>query len=314
VNGVIAIVGTGAIGGYYGGRLAQHGEEVHFLFRSGLEAVRRRGLVVKSADGDFTLPPDRLHVHARAAEMPKADLVVVTLKSTANDQYEALIGPLVKESTVILTLQNGLGNEERLAELFGAERVMGGLAFICVNRQADGSIRHLDHGQIKLGEFSGPPRGRTGEIAKMFSASGVPCQVLEDLRYGRWEKLVWNVPFNGLGAVLDKSTDQLLASPDGLRLVKRLMEEVIQIAAGQGLHMPPELPDRKIADTHSMGAYRTSMQIDRQENRPMEIDSILGRPLAAAAAYGIASPYLQMLYGLATILSGGRADLARKFS
>jgi 2-dehydropantoate 2-reductase len=299
---VVAIVGAGAIGCYYGGRLAQHGCDVHFLFRSEYDSVRSRGLVVRSPDGDFSIGPETLHAYRRADQMPRADLVIVTLKTTANDQYANLITPLLADSTAILTLQNGLGNEERLAGLFGRERILGGLAFVCVNRAPDGTIRHLDHGQIKLGEFSGPARERTGQIARLFADSRVPCSVLENLAAGRWEKLVWNVPFNGLGAVLNMSTDQLIGSPGGLSLVGRLMAEVMRAAAGVGIQLPPDLPERRIADTRSMGAYRTSMQIDRLEGRPLEADAILGRPLAAAAAHGIATPYLQVLYEMATLL------------
>jgi 2-dehydropantoate 2-reductase len=295
---VIAIVGAGAIGCYYGGRLAQHGHEVHFLFRSGYDAVAKNGLIVSSPDGDFSIAPNQLHIHRRAADVPKADIVIVTLKTTANDQFQPLISPLLKDDTLILTLQNGLGNEERLAELFGAERVLGGLAFVCVNRMPDGSIRHMDHGQIKLGEFAGGPRERTRELARLFSESRVDCRVLDDLRFGRWEKLVWNVPFNGLGALLGMTTDKLIGSKAGVEMVTRLMREVIHAAGGLGVKLPPDLPELKIAHTRTMGAYRTSMQIDREEGRPLEVESILGRPLLAAQGAGVATPYMQMLYDL----------------
>jgi 2-dehydropantoate 2-reductase len=298
---VIAIIGAGAVGCYYGGRLAEHQWPVHFLCRAGYEGLRSHGLAVESADGDFTLPPSRLNLYRRPADMPKADLVIVTLKTTANDQYQPLISPLLKEQTLILTLQNGLGNEDQLAALFGAERVLGGLAFVCVNRLANGTIRHLDHGQINIGEFVGPPRERTGQIAEMFKSSNVNCKMLDDLRYGRWEKLVWNVPFNGLGAVLDKSTDKLIGTAEGRALVETLMVEVIETAASQGIALPPGLPDIKIKHTRTMGAYRTSMQIDRQEGRPMEVEAILGRPLAAAKSANVLTPCLKMLYEMATL-------------
>jgi 2-dehydropantoate 2-reductase len=298
---IIAIIGAGAVGCYYGGRLAEHGNDVHFLFRSGYDAAQSRGLIVRSLDGDFTIPPDRLNAHTHPSQMPKADLVIVTLKTTANDQYQPLIAPLLHDQTVILTLQNGLGNEARLAELFGRERILGGLAFVCINRLPDGTIHHLDHGTVKIGQFHGPLRPITTQIADWFSASKVPCQILPDLLYGRWEKLVWNVPFNGLGAVMSKTTDQLIATPQGRALVKSLMMEIIQTAATQGVKLPPEIADLNIAQTRSMGAYRTSMQIDKQENRPLETESILHQPLAAAQAAGIATPYLKVLYDMASL-------------
>ncbi|HEX2972818.1 MAG TPA: 2-dehydropantoate 2-reductase, partial [Tepidisphaeraceae bacterium] len=222
----IGIVGAGAIGSYYGGRLAEHGQDVHFLLRSDYEAVRRNGLTVHSCNGDFTLEPGRIHVHNDPRHMPKADVVIITLKTTANDQYEQLVGPLVKDDTLVLTLQNGLGNEERLAELFGKARVLGGLAFVCVNRMAPGVIHHLDYGLIRVGEFVEGRTGNAERISQLFNQNGLECNVLQSLWYGRWEKLVWNVPFNGLGAVLDMATDRLLSDRSGGELVRRIMEEV----------------------------------------------------------------------------------------
>src|SRR5688572_2236170 len=147
----ISVVGAGALGGYYGARLAQHGHEVHFLFRSDYDAVRARGLTIKSVDGDFALPATHVRAHRDPREMPKSDLVLVTIKSTANHTIPDLVAPLLHETTAILTLQNGLGNEDLLAHHFGAGRVLGGMAFVCINRVAAGVIHHTDHGQIRLG-------------------------------------------------------------------------------------------------------------------------------------------------------------------
>jgi len=298
----IAIVGCGAVGCYYGGRLAQHGLPVHFLFRSGFDTAKRNGLVVKSADGDFTIKPNDLRAYRTPEEMPKADVVLVALKTTANHMYEPLIGPLLHDQTTILTVQNGLGNEDHLAELFGAQRIMGGLAFVCINRMEDGSIHHFDHGQVKLAEFIGPPQARTRQMAELFNTSKVRCDVLEDLRYARWEKLIWNVPFNGLGAVLNKTTDILIGTKEGEAMVLALMAEVIATAASQKIHFPVSISAEKIAYTRTMGAYRTSMQIDRQAGRPIEIDSILGKPLQAAIAKNVATPYIKMLYTMASLI------------
>src|SRR5881227_740469 len=104
---VIAIFGTGAVGAYYGGRLAQHGHDVHFLLRGDYSAVKKNGWTIRSCDGDFTLPPTSVHAYDDPAKMAKADLVIVTLKTTANDQFQPLIAPLIKDNTTILTLQNG---------------------------------------------------------------------------------------------------------------------------------------------------------------------------------------------------------------
>ncbi len=294
----IAIVGAGALGCYYGARLVQHGQDVHFLLRSDYEAVRNSGLSIRSHAGDFRLSPEALNVYNDPGAMPKADLVVVTLKSTANSQLEAMIRPLLHDSTVILTLQNGLGSEEELAGLFGTGRILGGLAFVCINRLAPGRIEHTDYGLIKLGEFGRPPSARARQIAEMFASSNVPCQVLEDLSLGRWEKLIWNVPFNGLGGAMDWSTEILMGSEYGRALVRAIMGEVVATANAAGVNVPASLIEDNIRRTQTMGPYRSSMQIDRQMHRPMETEAIIGNPLRVAQSLGVPTPKIEMLYQL----------------
>jgi 2-dehydropantoate 2-reductase len=303
----IAVVGAGAVGGYYGARLAQHGHDVHFLLRGDYDAVRSRGLVVQSCDGDFSLPTQAVRAYDDPRRMPKADLVVVTLKSTSNDQFGRLVSPLVKDGTAILTLQNGLGNEERLAELFRESSVLGGMAFVCINRVSPGVIRHTDHGIIRLGDFTRPSRSpRAGRIAAMFNASRIKCEVLDDLRWGRWQKLTWNIPFNGLGAAFDLTTDRLIAGDDGRRLVAELIREVIAAARADGVELPESLVETQINNTSTMGPYRSSMQVDRQEGRPMEVEAILGEPLRRAKARGVATPVLEALYRAARVVDAAR--------
>lgn len=299
----IAIIGAGAVGGYYGARLAQHGHDVHFLLRSDYEAVKSAGWNVQSCAGDFQIPPDRVKVYDDPKNMPAADLVIIALKTTCNDQLEPLVRPLLKDNTAILTIQNGLGNEERLAGLFGAERVLGGMAFTCLNRAGPGLIRHLDHGVIRLGEFGGGPSARASRIAAMFNASKVPCHVLDDLRCGRWSKLVWNIPFNGLGAALDLTTDRLIDTDRGVQLVSAIIREVIAITQALGMQLPGDILEQQIRHTRTMGPYRSSMQIDRQEGRPMEIESILGEPLRHAERLGVPAPNIKMLYELACLVN-----------
>ena len=303
----IAIVGAGAVGGYYGGRLAQHGHDVHFLLRSDYDAVRTSGLTVESCDGDFRLPPDTVRAYDDPGNMPKADLVIVTLKSTANDQLERLVSPLLTKETAILTIQNGLGNEERLSELFGAHRVLGGMAFVCINRVGPGVIRHSDYGMIRIGEFEVPgssPRAR--RIAAMFNASRVKCEVVGDLRWGRWHKLTWNIPFSGLGAALDMTTDRLIASDAGRALVQDLIREVIATARADRVDLSDDLVEQQIEITRSVGAYRSSMQIDRQERRPMELEAIIGEPLRRARAKGVNAPILAALYRALRVVDAAR--------
>ncbi len=130
--------------------------------------------------------------------------------------------------------------------------------------------------------------------------------MLDDLRFGRWEKLVWNIPFNGLGAALDLTTDRLLASADGISLVRTLMQEVIAAANALGIPLNPEIIEQKIEHTRTMGAYLSSMQVDRRMNRPMEIEAIIGRPLSEAKRVRVTTPCLEMVYRMLKALDNSR--------
>ncbi len=192
----IAIVGCGALGSYYGGLLCRAGHETHFLLRSDYDAVREHGVTIISPEGDAHARP---LCARRPEEIGPVELVVVGLKTTANSILPATLPPLCGPETLVLTLQNGLGNEEFIAGIVGAPHTLGGLCFVCLNRIAPGRIHHIGHGVVVMGEFSGASQPRTHRIAQAIAASGVECRVTENLAQAHWEKLVWNIPFNGLG-------------------------------------------------------------------------------------------------------------------
>src|SRR5256885_10247242 len=146
----IAVVGCGAVGSFYGAKLARSGNEVHFLLRSDYDVVRRRGVQILSPQGDFRIRPKCTRDPKRIGA---CDLVLIALKTTANDQFSLLLPPLLHSRTALLTLQNGLGNEEQVAALAPVEQIMGGLCFVCLNRLKPGVIHHIDHGLVMVGEF-----------------------------------------------------------------------------------------------------------------------------------------------------------------
>jgi 2-dehydropantoate 2-reductase len=296
----IAIVGAGALGLYYGALLQRSGEDVHFLLRRDYDAVRHDGLKIFSVNGDFTLP--QVQGYRRSDAIGPVDLVLVGLKTFANDRYAELITPLLGDHTQILTLQNGLGNEEALAELFGGERILGGVAFLRSNRGAPGEVHHLGEGRITLGEYQGVDRARLDRLVTIFTKAGVECRATNDLKRARWEKLVWNIPFNGLSALLQQPVNLLVAPGPCRQLVRELMLEVIAAANAQGLTQPiaESFAEKMLEFTDTMGDYKPSMQIDREAGRQLEMTAILAAPLEFGRKQGIAMPRVEML---ATLLA-----------
>lgn len=291
----IAIIGSGALGLYYGAMLQRGGHEVHFLLRRDFDAIMNRGLTVHSINGDFYLP--KISGHRTSDSIGPVELVIVGLKTFANDFMYNLIMPLVTADTKILTLQNGLGNEELLAEMFGSERILGGVAFLCSNRGEPGHVHHLGAGRVIIGEYSKNDNMRLELITACFSSAGVECKTTDDLKKARWEKLVWNIPFNGLCALLQQPVDKLLEAPGCRKLVRDLMIEVITAANAQNLSkaISEKYADEMLEFTDGMGEYKPSMLIDREEGRKLEIQAIFRVPLEHGLQQGISMPRIEML-------------------
>jgi 2-dehydropantoate 2-reductase len=319
----IAVVGCGAVGSFYGAKLARDGHEAHFLPRSDYEQVRRHGVQIKSPRGDFTVTP-------RCARTPQeigpVDLALIALKTTANSELPKLLPPLVDAHTAVMTLQNGLGNEELLAPLVRPEQIMGGLCFVCLNRVAPGVIHHIDHGMIIMGEFQRWPEPRTHDLAGAFRHAGIPCKVSANLAQTHWEKLVWNIPFNGLGvasaagydavisgaAELSRArlgecltTDRLLAEPRWEQLARELMLEVIATARALGFSVEDSIADKQIERTRTMGAYQASTLIDYRRGQALELESLFLEPLRQARKAGVATPRLAALCRVLEVMDGG---------
>ena len=310
----IAVVGCGAVGSYYGAKLRRAGLDVHFLLRSDYDVVRHKGVTIRSVEGDF-------HVQPRCARQPEeigaSDVVLVALKTTANDQFPELLPPLVGPQTAVVTLQNGLGNTEQLARLFPPEQILSGLCFVCLNRVEPGVIHHTDYGLVVLGEFQRPAGPRTHKLAALFRDADFPCEVTNNLAHAQWEKLVWNIPFNGLGVAgiagyealtnpnrhpspvtrhsTVLTTDRLLADARWEKLVRELMLEVIHAARALGHEIPDSVAEDRIARTRTMGAYKASTLLDFERHQPLELESMFLEPLRWAQSAGVPVPRLTRL-------------------
>jgi len=298
----IAIIGSGAIGGFYGAMLARSGADVRFLLRADLAAVREHGLRVTAPFGEFRI--ERPTVAATPEELGPVDLVIVAWKTTSNRELPRVLPPLLHERTLVLTLQNGLGADEEIAALVGAERTLGGLCFIGVNRTGPGVIANPVEGAVTFGAFGRPAGPQLQEVAQLFKAAGIKISVTDNLAEARWRKLVWNVPFNGLTIAAGGITTDRVLADEGLRLLAReLMSEVVAGAAALGLTIPESFADHQMVRTPPLGAYKPSSLLDWQAGRELEVESIWGEPVRRAAAAGRALPRMETLYFLLRALA-----------
>jgi len=303
----IGVVGSGAVGCYFGAHLALGGATVRFLMRGDLAAVRARGSVV-IRDDSGAREARGVAAFASAAEVGPVDLAVVALKATSGGALPDLVGPLLGPGTAVLTLQNGLGADEGLAALFGAERVIGGLVFMALSRTGPGEVRCYHPGSVSIGEFGRRSSPRTRALAAQLGAAGIRAHVVEDLLEARWKKLVWNIPFNGLaiagGAV---PTDRICADPALAGEARELMREVQRAAAAFGFKIADDYLRRQFEVTPAMGTYQPSSLVDYLAGRDVEVEPIWGEPLRRARAAGVEMPRLASLYArLRALCSGPR--------
>lgn len=288
-----AIIGTGAIGGYYGARLAQSGQDVHFLFHSDYEYVCQHGLKVNSYQGNFHLP--HIQAYNDTHLMPQCDVVIVALKTIRNNLLPTLLPPLLREDTIVLLIQNGIGVEADVQKMFPTTRLAAGLAFICSAKTKPGEVDHQDFGQISLGNYSCPDEAQFAQLLSDFNEAGVRAREVEYLE-ARWKKAVWNMPFNGMTVALQTDTQSLLQHPATRELIHTQMLEVIHAAQACGAQrIGEEFADKMIATTLDMTPYSPSMKLDFDFSRPMEIEYLYSRPIREAAQAGFDMHCLRML-------------------
>ncbi|MBR1933630.1 MAG: 2-dehydropantoate 2-reductase [Prevotella sp.] len=287
------IIGTGAIGGYYGAKLARRGQEVHFLMHHDYEYVKANGLQVDSCNGSFHL--EHPNVYASTHDMPQCDVVLVGLKSINNHLLRDLLPPLLHERTLVVLIQNGIGVEADVQAMFPSVWLAAGLAFICSAKSEPGRVNHQCYGHINLGNYSCPDHQLVQRVVDDFNAADVKAGLIE-YEEARWKKAVWNMPFNGMTVALKTQTDLLLKHPATRQLIREQMMEVITTAQHLGVkNIDESFADLMIQMTDEMTPYSPSMRLDYDFHRPMEIYYLYTRPLQLAREAGHPMPKLEML-------------------
>jgi 2-dehydropantoate 2-reductase len=296
------IIGTGAIGGYYGGKLAHSGQEVHFLFHKDYEFVRENGLQVDSCDGSFHL--DQVNAYASTTDMPKCDVILVGLKTINNHMLPKLLPPLLHENSVVVLIQNGIGVEADVQQMFPDTALIAGLAFICSAKTEPGRVNHQCYGSINLGNYSCKDESLFNAILNDFTNAGIQAGSVP-YEEARWKKAVWNMPFNGMTVALNTQTDLLLKNPSTRQLIRDLMMEVIDAARHLGVTgLDETFADKMIETTDAMTPYSPSMKLDFDFHRPIEIHYIYTRPIEIARAAGFRMAKLEMLEAELRFLQG----------
>ncbi len=286
------VIGTGAIGGYYGAKLARAGQEVHFLLHKDYEYVKANGLQVDSCDGSFHI---EANAYARTEDMPPCDVVLVCIKSVNNHLLKSLLPPLLHDNTLVVMIQNGIGVEQDVQQMFPQVQLCAGLAFICSAKTEPGRVSHQCYGSINLANYSCRDEALFEAVVSDFREADIQTGEVE-YHEARWKKAVWNMPFNGMTVALHTQTDLLLKNPSTRQLIRDQMMEVVGASRALGVSGVDEaFVEKMIQMTDEMTPYSPSMRLDYDFHRPMEIHYLYTRPIEIAREAGFRMPKLEML-------------------
>ena len=288
------VLGAGAVGGYFGGRLAEAKADVTFLVRPARAAIlKEHGLVIESPMGNLRLPVQIATAETLAGTF---DTVLLTAKAYDLDQAIAAITPAVGPTTAILPVLNGLGHLDRLDAAFGPERVLGGVAYIGATLTADGIIRHLNriHG-ITFGERSGGVGDRVRRIAQAFAATRVNAPASDNILLDMWEKFVMITALAGMNCLMRGSVGEIMGTEDGESLMLELLAECQAVAAASGYAPRAQHRDQCRAMLTEHGSDNSaSMRRDLEAGQRTEGEAVLGDMLRRARALGIPAPVLRI--------------------
>lgn len=297
-------MGAGGVGGYFGVRLARAGLDVAFVARGAhLAAMRSRGLTLRSAvEGDVTVP-------VTATDDPAAigpvDLVLFCVKSSDTDAAAQHVDPLLGDGTVVVSLQNGVDNEARIAAALGrrgAGRVLGGVAYVAAGLGEPGEVVHAGEGRLAVGELAGGVSDRARRIAALFTGAGVPCQVSSNITWVLWRKLLWNSAFNALTTIGRVTVRQLLEAPEAVASARAAMSEVVAVAKARGIDLGASAIPDAMDFSWGLGEIKTSMLLDLEMGKPLEREALNGVVVRYGRELGVPTPVQETLLAALTLL------------
>jgi 2-dehydropantoate 2-reductase len=295
----ILVMGAGAVGCYYGGRLAQAGHNVTFVARGeNLRTLRSAGLTVTSVHGDFHLP--RVSAIEHVEESEACDLVLVCVKSYDTAQAAEALRPAIGPDTLVLSLQNGVENEDILAKALNTTNVLGGMVYIGAELVSSGVVVHTFSGRLVFGERNGERTTRAERLEQIFLEAGLQAELSPDITATLWDKLMWNAAFNAVATLTRSTVGEILANPQTRLLIRDTMLEVIAVAQTQGLNLHESRADEHIESSQSpaMSAFATSMAQDFARGKRLEYDALNGAVVRAGQRYHVPTPLNQTFCAL----------------
>ena len=293
----IAVMGAGAVGGYFGARLAAAGQHVAFIARgSHLESMRREGLRVKSIRGDLRI---RSLFAAGPEEVGPTDLILFCVKSYDTEEAAKKLEPLMGEKTIVLSLQNGVDNPEKIAKLWGADRTLAGVADIAARVPEPGVIEHSASGRIFLGPLHASGREAAGNVKAAFVGAKIPCDMSPDIQTTLWKKLAWNAPFCALSCLLRMTVGEIVASDSLRSLITSCIEEVRDAAQCHGVELPPSTAEETLGVSRfsrGLGDVKPSMLQDLEAGKPLEYEALNGIVVKLLHQAGKRAPINEIFY------------------
>ena len=290
--------GAGGVGAFFGALLARAGNEVHFVARGApLEAMRRDGLRIRSAlIGDVHVP--RVQVYERAAAAPRSDLVLVCVKTYQTASILDDLASIVDEATVVVTLQNGVESDEVVAARFGWHRVVPAAVYVGATLEEPAVVVHAAPARISIGARTGFDPARLPSVRDVLASTGQRVLISSDIQRERWRKLIWNASFNTVSATTMRTPGELLAIPETRALLRRIMQEVVDVARACGVGLVDADVDEHLTWTERNAGMRTSTMVDRSRGRTMEADALVGVVVRKGREVGVPTPASDAMYAL----------------
>lgn len=293
----IAIMGSGGVGGYFGGLLACAGHDVTFIARGAhLEAIRQHGLAVESVHGDFRVFPVR--ATDDPATVGPVDLVLFATKTYQIEAAAQAMRPLVGPATAVLPLHNGIDASERTAAILGPGPVLGGLCYVGSMIAAPGRIKQISQfRRVIVGELNGPISPRAEAIVGALAAAGAQAEATADIQKARWTKFIFIAPFSGVGAVARVPAGEMMRCPETRALLQDAMLEVEAVARAAGVALDPDIVPKTMAFCDNMAPGQTaSMQRDIMDGKPSELESMIGVLVRLGGELGVPTPAFRFFY------------------